>query len=284
MTSFYDSTQSSTVYGVGFVNVTSTTGATNNSSAVLATAAGGPFDRPTSRRNPKLERVRSVNHWELPATEEPSNDQKKGLPQLRKTGKNFFNHPKQSAQVPLLSGQPIAAPSNGPIDPLGLGSKGASPNVSPGLLGAPPAFAKGGEFERKSHYTKEMFTSEPRRESQGACMPSDQSELHSLRNHFNIEVNREKNVRKHMVKDTKSNLNLLFYDFNSGGAKEAPPLLDGSPSELKVPAANPYRNTTSYFFKGGDRLPTRENASRGGADVESRRSIARTKNQLHLES
>ena len=82
----------------------------------------------------------------------------------------------------------------------------------------------------------------------------------------------------------KSNLNLLFYDFNSGGAKEAPPLLDGSPSELKVPAANPYRNTTSYFFKGGDRLPTRENASRGGADVESRRSIARTKNQLHLES
>ena len=66
MTTFYDSTQSSTVYGVGFVNVTST-GATNNSSAVLATAAVGQLDRPTSRRNPKLERVRSVNHWELPA-------------------------------------------------------------------------------------------------------------------------------------------------------------------------------------------------------------------------
>lgn len=75
-----------------------------------------------------------------------------------------------------------------------------------------------------------------------------------------------------MQKEHKENLNLLFYDFNFGGRQESVPPQDNEDNSFEDGSllSNSHfskliSNTGNNFYsRFGDRLPTRDNKSRGG--------------------
>jgi hypothetical protein len=82
--------------------------------------------------------------------------------------------------------------------------------------------------------------------------------------HIKIEVHRDENIKNHLQREQRENMNLMFYDFN------------GSSSNQNSTGQNFYQSNgqrPNYNKIEGDRLPTRERGYRSAQQNLRRRVV-----------